>query len=168
MSWCQAACLLMSFVYTEKIITVPDARGYLQTGEVTLSCELHGYQLSLTPPVWLDLSGSATTTSPKCTVSTVSSGEGGRTIILEDGTTVPSMTVSLIIRDLSLADEGNYTCRGSNSQSVTQLFIVEGTAPPPTTAVSSQSTQPLTTASTSTAPTSEGVPYSTCYITMYV
>ncbi len=121
---------------------MPDVSGYLQTGEVTLNCELHGYQSSPTPPVWLDLSGSEISNSPKYTVS---SGEGGRTIILEDGTTVPSMTVSLVIRDLSLADEGNYMCRGPNSQSVTQLVIVEGTAPPTT---QPPSTQPPTTLST--------------------
>ncbi len=101
-----------------------------QTGEVTLTCELHGYQSSLSPPVWLDLGGSEITATTKYTIT---SGEGGNTIVFENGTAIPSVIVSLTIRDLSLADGGTYTCRGvRGGESVTQLVILEGTAPPTT------------------------------------
>ena len=114
--------------YLERVVSTSGVFGYLQTGEVTLTCELHGYQSSLSPPVWLDLGGSEITTSTKYTIT---SGEGGNTIVFENGTAIPSVIVSLTIRDLSLADGGNYTCRGvRGGESVTQLAIVEGIAPP--------------------------------------
>ena len=110
--------------------------GY-QTGEVTLTCELHGYQSSLSPPVWLDLGGSEVTTTTKYTLSL---HEGLNTIVFENGTAIPSVISSLTIQNLSLADGGNYMCRGvRGGESVTQLVIAEGTAPPTTP-------PPLTTA----------------------
>ncbi len=108
------------------ITTEPIVRGYLQTGEVILDCELHGYQSSLTPPVWLDRNGSEIiNTSPKYTLSKFN---GPHTIILENGTTVPSIILSITIHYISYEDEGNYTCRHSDGgESVTQLItIVEG------------------------------------------
>ncbi len=106
------------FIPTELIITTPDVNGYIQTGEVTLTCELHGYQSSLSPPVWLDLEGSEITTSTKYTIT---SGEGRNTIVFENGTAIPSVIVSLTIRNLSLADAGTYTCRGVRGESVTNV-----------------------------------------------
>ncbi len=121
-------------------------RGYLQTGEVTLNCELHGYQSSLSPPVWLDLDGSVITASAKYTIT---SGDGERTITFESGTTVPSQTLSLVIGTLSSADEGNYTCRGvSGAESVTQLTIVDGTAPLTTQPPTTQSSTTVTVSTT--------------------
>ncbi len=70
--------------------------------------------------MWLDLGGSEITTSTK---HTITSGEGRNTIIFENGTAIPSVIVSLTIRDLSLADAGTYTCRGVRGESVT---IVRG------------------------------------------
>ena len=116
--------------FLEHVVSTSGVCGYLQTGEVTLTCELHGYQSSLSPPVWLDLGGSEITASTKYTIT---SGEGGNTIVFENGTAIPSVIVRLRIRDLSLADGGNYTCRGvGGGESVTQLVITEGTAPPTT------------------------------------
>ena len=117
--------------YLEHVVSTSGVCGYdyLQTGEVTLTCELHGYQSSLSHPVWLDLGGSEITASTKYSVT---SGSGGNTIVFENGTAIPSVIVSLTIRDLSSADGGNYTCRGVRGESVTQLVIAEGTAPPTT------------------------------------
>ena len=119
----------MSNNSTEVIITAPDVSGYLQTGEVTLTCELHGYQSSYSPPMWLNTRGSEITTSDKYTIS---SSDGVNTIVLEDGTTLPSVIVSLTIHSLTSADKGNYTCRGTRGESVIRLTIHEGTAPPTT------------------------------------
>ena len=134
-------CLILPY-YIEHVITTPDVSGYLQTGEVTLTCELHGYQSSLSPPVWLNTNGSEITTSTKYTIT---SDEGSKTIVFENGTAIPSLIVSLTIRNLSSADGGNYTCRGvRGGESVTQLMIAEGTAPP-TTPPPITTAQPLTT-----------------------
>ena len=87
--------------------------------------------------MWLDLGGSEITTTTKYIIT---SDEGLKTIVFEDGTAIPSVIVSLTIRNLSSADGGNYTCRGvRGGESVTQLVIKGGTAPP--------TTQPPTTPS---------------------
>ncbi|XP_064396410.1 uncharacterized protein LOC135343335 [Halichondria panicea] len=112
--------------FPEHVITTPDVSGYLQTGEVTLTCELHGYQSSLSPPVWLNTNGSETNDSTKYTVSVC---EGNNTIILQNGTVVPSIIFNITIHNLSSADGGTYTCRGVRGESVTQLTILEGTDP---------------------------------------
>ncbi len=89
--------------------------------------------------MWLDLGGSEITASTKY-MYTITSGEGGNTIVFENGTAIPSVIVSLTIRDLSLDDGGNYTCRGvRRGESVTQLVIKGSTASP--------TTQPPTTPS---------------------
>ena len=140
----------MSNNSTEDIITAPDVSGYLQTGEVTLTCELHGYQSSFSPPVWLNSSGSEITTSDKYTIS---SSDGVNTIVLENGTTLPSVVVSLTIHSLTSADEGDYTCRGTRGgESVSRLTIRihEGTVPPITTPP--PTTSPPTTPPPTTAP----------------
>ena len=116
------------------MINAPDVSGYLQTREVTLTCELHGYQSSPSPPVWFDSGGSEINTTTKYTIT---SGDGENIIVLENGTAIPSVIVSLTIHCLSSADEGTYTCRGVRGESITQLVIINGTAPsttpPPTT-----------------------------------
>ncbi len=93
--------------------------------------------------MWLDLGGSEITTTTKYTIT---SGEGGNTIVFENGTAIPSFIVSLTIHCLSSADGGNYTCRGVRGESVTQLTIVEGIAPP--TIPPPPTTLPPTTLST--------------------
>ena len=104
--------------------------GYRHTEEVTLTCELHGYQSSLSLPVWLNTNGSEITTTTKYTIT---SGEGLNVIVSENGITNPSVIVMLRIRDLSLADGGTYTCRGvRGGKGVTHLAILEGIAPPST------------------------------------
>ena len=139
---------VLLFLFIEHVITIPDVSGYLQTREVILTCELHGYQSSFSPPVWFDLGGSEITASTKSKY-TITSDEGGNTIVFENGTAIPSVIVWLRIRDLSSADGGTYMCRGvRGGESVTQLVIIaEGksppTTPPPTTAL------PVTTQHTS-------------------
>ena len=92
--------------------------------------------------MWLDLGGSEITA---CTKYNITSGSGGNTIVFENGTAIPSVIVSLTIQNLSLADRGTYTCRGVRGrESVTQLAILEGTAPP-TTPPPPTTTLPLTT-----------------------
>ncbi len=106
--------------------------GYRHTEEVTLTCELHGYQSSLSPPVWLNTSGSEITASTKSKY-TITSGKGLNVIVSENGITNPSVIVRLRIRDLSLAGGGTYTCRGvRGGKDVTHLAILEGIAPPST------------------------------------
>ncbi len=135
------SCNLLSLPQTEFIITAPNVTGYLQTGEVSINCELHGYQSSLSPLAWLDLGGSEIKESDKYNLSM---SDGPHTIILENGTTVPSIILSITINNVSPADEGNYTCRSARgAESVTQLIIIEeGTIP---TVSSSQTYIPVTT-----------------------
>ncbi len=108
--------LCIEFVITTREVTLS---GYVQTGVVTLNCELHGYQSSLSPPVWLDRNNNETNKY------FLSMSRGSHTIILENGTTVPSIILSITIHNISPADEGNYTCRGvRGAESVTQLIII--------------------------------------------
>ena len=76
--------------------------------------------------MWLNTNGSETNDSTKYTVSVC---EGNNTIILQNGTFVPSIILDITIHNLSLADGGTYTCRGVRGESVTQLTILEGTDP---------------------------------------
>ncbi len=131
-------CLILPY-YIEHVITAPDVSGYLQTGEVILTCELHGYQSSLSPPVWLNTNGSETNDSTKYTVFVC---EGLNTIILQNGTVVSSIILSITIHKLSSVDVGNYTCRGVRGESITQLTILEGTLPPSTSTLLSQTCIP--------------------------
>ncbi len=101
--------------------------------------------------MWLNTNGSEITTTTKYTVSV---REGNNTIILQNGTVVPSIILNITIHSLSSADGGNYTCRGLRGESVTQLVIVEGTAPP--TTPPPPTTRPLTTERT-LAPTCNNV-----------
>ena len=94
--------------FLEHVVSTSGVCGY-ETGEINLTCELHGYQSSLSPHVWLNTNGSEITTSTKYTIT---SDEGSKTIVFENGTAIPSLIVSLTIRNLSSADGGNYTCRG--------------------------------------------------------
>ena len=115
--------------------------GFRDTGEVVLSCELHGYQLSnlsATSLVWLnkDLSGITNTTK-----YTITQDQGSNTIVFENGTVLPSLIVRLTIYQLGPEDAGIYTCRSGAEESVTQLTIMEGTAP-------STTVPPSTTATT--------------------
>ncbi len=121
---------LLILSYIEFVIAAREMRGYVQTGEVSINCELHGYQssLRLSPLAWLDLGGSEIKESDKYNLSM---SDGPQTIILENGTTVPSIILRITINNISPADEGNYTCRGvRGAESVTQLIIIEeGTIP---------------------------------------
>ena len=96
--------------------------------EATLTCELHGYQSSFSPPVWLNMNGSEIATSDKYTIS---SSNGVNTIVLENGTTLPSVLVSLTIHKLTTADEGDYTCHGTRGESVIRLTTAEAAATHP-------------------------------------
>ncbi len=73
---------------------------------------------------------------------TVSVCEGNNTIILQNGTIVPSIILDIKIHSLSSADGGNYTCHGVRGERVTQLTIVEGTAPPTTLPLTTDTKQP--------------------------
>ena len=139
--------------YLEHVVSTSGVCGY-QTGEVTLTCELHGYQSSLSPPVWFDLGSSEITTTTKYTIT---SGSGGNTIVFEDGTAIPSVIVSLTIHNLSSADGGNYTCRSVRGrESVTQLVTAEGAASP--TTPPSHTTAPPLTSQRSLAPSNVLLP----------
>ena len=119
------------------IITAPDMTGFRDTGEVVLSCELHGYQMPVTPPVWLNKDLSKITDTTKYTII---QDQGSNTIVLENGTVLPSLIVRLTIHQLGPEDAGIYTCRSGAEESVTQLTIMEGTAPPTTVPPSTTAT----------------------------
>ena len=127
------ACLIFKLFMTIKsteVISAPDVSGYLQTGEVTLTCELHGYQSSFSPPVWLNSEGVGISSSDKYTISY---RDAENMIVLEDGTTLPSVVVSLTIHNLTSTDEGNYTCRGIRGDRVSQLTLISTTSSTPLT-----------------------------------
>ena len=117
----------------ETVSVIPDLCGCEKSQAITYDCELYGYQLSsFTPPVWLNMNGSEITTSDKYTIS---SSAGVNTIVLENGTTLPSVIVSLTSHNLTSADEGDYTCRGTRGESVIRLTACTVKETPPTTSL---------------------------------
>ena len=104
---------------TEVLITSPEVNATCDQ-QVTLTCELYGYQPLLSLPVWL-VNDSELTVSDKLSLNY---SEGVHSLVLENGSSLPSVVVTLTIHNVSMADGGNYTCRGVREESVTRLTVI--------------------------------------------
>ena len=132
---------------------------YVRQGSVALTCEVSNYASFLGTPMWINSNSTfVTEDSSKYLVSTRS---GSNTLIYDNGTTGPSLVSTLTILQLSVRDEGNYTC-SVNSVTLSavtvfaELSVMEGTSP--TSTLTPPSTTPLSTITTFTVTTGVGSP----------
>ena len=101
--------------------------GYIDEGQVALTCEVYGFLRSTDPLIWLSKNGSEINSSSKYSIT--SSRSSQPTILTSDGSSIPGFSSTLTIRQLSEADKGNYTCVVDGNSSVVQLSVVAGPAP---------------------------------------
>ena len=120
------SCLVISLLYTLAVfVDLPGQLvGYLDGGEVELTCEVHGVLRSTNPPTWLNSNGSTIDSScPLKYTVTHSSLTSQLSILLSNGSKVPSLRSILIIKQLDEGDEGQYTCVVEGNSSVVALLI---------------------------------------------
>ena len=99
--------------------------GYLDEGQTELTCEVHGFLRSTDSPKWLSINGSQI--DPSSSKYFITSSETSQPAILtSDGSSVPGLRSTLTISQLSVADEGNYTCVVDGNSTVVHLSIVAG------------------------------------------
>ena len=135
--------------------------GFVGQGSVTLTCEVSNYASFLGSPMWINSNGtSITEDSSKYLVSTRS---GSNRLIYDNGTTGPSLVSTLTILQLSVRDEGNYTC-SVNSVTLSamnvfaELSVMEGTSPTSTLTPPSTTTPPSTITTSTITTTGMGSP----------
>ena len=111
------------------IAVVPTSEGFLGEGSVQLHCEISGYASFSSLPTWTDGSGMPITDTPKYSIAL---GSGSNSLISSTGSTGPIIVSTLTIGQLSVGDEGSYSCRVETLSAVTtvrstQLVIMDGT-----------------------------------------
>ena len=104
--------------------------GYLDEGQVVLTCEVYGFLRSTEPPTWLNSNGSPIDSSCPLKYGVNHSDLASQvSTLLSNGSRVPSLRSTLIIKQLEGEDAGQYTCVvEGNSSVVTLLIQKEGTA----------------------------------------
>ena len=84
--------------------------GYLDEGEVELTCKVHGVLRSTDPPTWLNSNGSPIDSSCPLKYNVIHSSLTSQlSILLSNGSRVPSLRSILIIKQLEEGDGGQYT-----------------------------------------------------------
>ena len=109
----------------------PTSEGFLGEGSAQLHCEMSGYASFSSLPTWTDGSGMAITDTTKYSITL---GSGSNSLIYSNGSTGPSIVSTLTIGQLSIGDEGSYSCSVETLSAVTtvrttQLVIMDGTVP---------------------------------------
>ena len=98
--------------------------GYLDGGEVELTCEVHGVLRSIDSPTWLNSNGSPIDSSCPVKYNVIHHSLTSQlSILLSNGSKVPSLRSILIIKQLEEGDEGQYTCAVEGNSSVVALLI---------------------------------------------
>ena len=102
---------------------------------MALKCEVLGYSRNSTLPMpsWTTSSGADFSNISKYFITI---HDGDNTLIYPNGTTGPSIVLTLFIYHPNFADEGNYTCSNERNQSTTELTI--STDPSPTLTIGSK------------------------------
>ena len=103
--------------------------GYLDSMTVSLTCEVHGFLRSMTPPTWLDGKGNLVVNSSNYSVMSTTSSRPAA--LVSDSSAIQGQRSMFTILRLSEEDEGNYTCMVDGNSSTVQLLVVPGS--PPTT-----------------------------------
>ena len=108
-----------------------EVTGYLDEGQVVVTCEVHGFLRSTNPPWLLDSSGRLVSSAdPKYTITQIDSSQPA--VLISNGSSVPGWRTSLTINQLMMSDSGNYTCAVDGNSTSTTLTVVAGirSAPP--------------------------------------
>ena len=100
--------------------------GYMNTGEVTLTCEVYGFLRSTNPLRWLDGEGNPLADSAKYTITSSTSSRPA--ILVSSGSSTEGQRSTLTINQLSKEDEGNYTCVADGNSTTILLVVLPGTA----------------------------------------
>ena len=117
--------LLHSFAV---IMDVPATmNGYLDSGQVTLTCEVYGFLQSTNPLKWLDGEGNLLSDSAKYTIT--HSASSRPSVLVSSRTRTEGQRLTLTINQLSKEDEGNYTCVADGNSTTTLLRVMPGSAP---------------------------------------
>ena len=112
------------------IVDLPDqVTGYLDEGQVRLTCEVHGFLRSPNPPTWLDVRGSPIASTSKYRIA-LTDTTSPPAVLISNGSSVSGWRSTLIISQLGVGDEGTYTCMVDGNSTTAQLTVVAGTAPP--------------------------------------
>ena len=118
------------------IMDVPATmNGYLNSGHVTLTCEVYGFLRSTNPLKWMDGEGNLLTNSAKYMIMSTTSSQPA--VLVPSRTSTEGQRSTLTINQLSDGDEGNYTCVADGNSTTILLQVIPGSAP--TTTMSSKS-----------------------------
>ena len=104
--------------------------GYLDEGQVVLTCEVYGVIRSSDPMTWLSRDGSPIDESntPKYILDQMSI-TSPLSVLFFNGSSVPGQRSNLTINQLGIADQGTYTCMVDGNSATVQLTVVASPAP---------------------------------------
>ena len=116
--------MIYSILYAA-IVDLPDqVTGYLDEGNVVLTCEVHGFLRSTDPPVWVNNNGNPIdTTSPLKYQANISRLTSQVSFLIPNGSIVSGLRSTLTIKQLEEGDEGQYICMVAGNSSVATLLI---------------------------------------------
>ena len=102
-----------------------------------LTCEIHGFLRSTALPMWLNGNGSPIDSScPLKYGVNYSISTSKLSMLISDGSVVPSLRSTLTIKQLEEGDEGQYICMVEGNSSVVTLVIQKGSITTPNPAIS--------------------------------
>ena len=113
--------------------------GYLDEGQVELTCEVHGFLRSTNLPTWLGRYGNHIDSSNPSKYMITSGIPSQPALLISNGASVPGQRSTLTIGQLEEGDAGNYTCVVDGNSSIVRLVVVPGT-PPQSTSLSPHTT----------------------------